>query len=87
LPKRIKISPGEVGAVNIAWGRQRRSGRRRRSRDARDADVNAADSDHLGAVEALIGGLAGWGKPLLHTSGSSIVSGTANGEFASDRIF
>jgi nucleoside-diphosphate-sugar epimerase len=59
------------------------------AREARAADavVNAADSDHLGAAEALIDGLAGSGKPLLHTSGSSIVSDTANGEFASARIF
>jgi len=59
------------------------------AREARAADavINAADSDHLGAVEALTDGLTGSGKPLLHTSGSSIVSDTANGEFSSDRIF
>jgi nucleoside-diphosphate-sugar epimerase len=51
-----------------------------------DAVVNAASSDHRGAVEALIAGLAGSGKPLLHTSGSSIVGDEAMGE-PSDRIF
>lgn len=58
------------------------------AREARRADavVNAADSDHRGAVEALLKGLTGSGKALLHTSGSSIVSDEAMGE-PSDRIF
>jgi nucleoside-diphosphate-sugar epimerase len=49
---------------------------------AADAVVNAASSDHRGAVEALIAGLAG----SLHSSGSSIVADLAMGE-PSDRIF
>ncbi|MFD9902994.1 NAD-dependent epimerase/dehydratase family protein [Streptomyces sp. NPDC059063] len=55
---------------------------------ARDADavVNAADSDHRGAAESLIEALAGTDKPLLHTSGSSIVGDDARGE-AADRTF
>lgn len=53
---------------------------------AADAVVNAASSDHRGAVEALIAGLAGSGKPFLHTSGSSIVGDEAMGE-PSERIF
>ncbi len=53
---------------------------------AADAVVNAADSDHRGAAEALIAGLAGSGKPLLHTSGSSILADRAMGE-AGARIF
>jgi hypothetical protein len=48
--------------------------------------VNAASSDHRGAVEALLSGLAGSGKPLLHTSGSSIVADQAMGE-PSERIY
>ena len=48
--------------------------------------VNTANSGHLGAVEALIAGLAGSDKPLVHTSGSSIVADKAMGE-PSDRIF
>jgi nucleoside-diphosphate-sugar epimerase len=51
-----------------------------------DAVVNAANSDHRGAVEALIAGLAGSGKPFVHTSGSSIVGDEAMGE-PSERIF
>ncbi|GAA0593435.1 NAD-dependent epimerase/dehydratase family protein [Craurococcus roseus] len=56
--------------------------------EARRADgvVNAASSDHRGAVEALVEALAGSGKPLLHTSGSSIVGDDARGEF-SDKVF
>jgi nucleoside-diphosphate-sugar epimerase len=53
---------------------------------AADAVVNAASSDHRGAVEALIAGLKDSGKPLLHSSGSSIVADLAMGE-PSDRIF
>ena len=53
---------------------------------ASDGVINAASSDHRGAVEALIAGLAGSGKPFIHTSGSSIVADEAMGE-PSDRIF
>ena len=53
---------------------------------AADAVVNAASSDHRGAVEALIAALADSGKPLIHSSGSSIVADLAMGE-PSDRIF
>jgi nucleoside-diphosphate-sugar epimerase len=53
---------------------------------AADAVVNAASSDHRGAVEAFIAGLAGSGKPFIHSSGSSIVADLAMGE-PSDRIF
>ena len=48
--------------------------------------VNAANSGHRGAIEALIAGLIGSGKPLIHTSGSSVVADKAMGE-PSDRIF
>ena len=51
-----------------------------------DAVVNAADSDHRSAVEALVSALAGSGKPLVHTSGSSIVAENARGE-GSDVVF
>ncbi|GAA2836441.1 NAD-dependent epimerase/dehydratase family protein [Nonomuraea rubra] len=51
-----------------------------------DAVVNAADSDHRGAAETLITALAGSGKPLVHTSGSSIVGVGTSGE-ADETIF
>jgi nucleoside-diphosphate-sugar epimerase len=56
--------------------------------EARSSDgvVNAANSSHRGAVDALIAGLAGSNKPLIHTSGSSVVADRAMGE-PSDRIF
>jgi nucleoside-diphosphate-sugar epimerase len=56
--------------------------------EARAADgvVNAANSGHRGAVEALIAALAGSGKPLIHTSGTSIIADRAMGE-PSERIF
>jgi nucleoside-diphosphate-sugar epimerase len=53
---------------------------------AADAVINAASSDHRGAVEALIGTLEGSDKPFLHTSGSSIVGDASGGE-ASDTIY
>ena len=53
---------------------------------ASDGVVNAANSGHRGAVEALIAGLAGSNKPLVHTSGTSVVADRAMGE-PSDRIF
>ncbi|SDS17760.1 Nucleoside-diphosphate-sugar epimerase [Pseudomonas asplenii] len=51
-----------------------------------DAVINAASSDHRGAVEALLGALRGSGKVFLHTSGSSIV-GDASGGKASDVVY
>jgi nucleoside-diphosphate-sugar epimerase len=53
---------------------------------AADVVINAADSDHEGAVEALLAGLAGSGKPFIHTSGTSLVGDEAMGE-PSDAIF
>lgn len=49
-----------------------------------DAVVNAANADHRGAVEAILEGLAGTGRPLLHTSGSSIVGTRSAGELVDD---
>ncbi|WAS97721.1 NAD-dependent epimerase/dehydratase family protein [Nannocystis punicea] len=51
-----------------------------------DVVVNTADSDHRPAVEALIAGLRGTGKTLVHTSGSSIVADEGTGEY-SERVF
>ena len=53
---------------------------------AADAVINAASSDHRGAVEALLAGLAGSGKIFIQSSGSSIVADLAMGG-PSDRIF
>jgi uncharacterized protein YbjT (DUF2867 family) len=53
---------------------------------AADGVINAASSDHRGAVEALIEGLEGSHKPLLHTSGSSIVGDASGGE-GTDMIY
>ena len=53
---------------------------------AADAVVNAASADHRGAVDALLGALAGSGKPFIHTSGSSIIGTRARGE-RSDAVF
>jgi nucleoside-diphosphate-sugar epimerase len=53
---------------------------------AADAIINAASSDHRGAVEALIAAISGSGKTFIHSSGSSVVADLAMGE-PSERIF
>lgn len=45
-----------------------------------DAVINAASSDHRGAVQALLDALRGSGKVFLHTSGSSIVGDASGGK-------
>lgn len=57
-----------------------------RAAQAADVVVNAASADHKGAAVALLDGLAGSGKPFIHTSGSSIVGTRARGE-RSDAVF
>ncbi|NUA30315.1 NAD-dependent epimerase/dehydratase family protein [Cupriavidus basilensis] len=59
------------------------------TREAAQADgvINAASSDHRAAVDALLAGLRGSGKPLLHTSGSSVIGDDAGGNVLSPRIF
>jgi len=58
-----------------------------REAKASEGVVNAASSDHRGAIEAILDGLARSGKPFLHTSGSSVIADNAKGEYASDRVF
>ena len=59
------------------------------TREARAADgvINTASADHVGAVRALIAGLDGSSKPLLHTSGSSVIGDDARGNRASEAVF
>jgi nucleoside-diphosphate-sugar epimerase len=57
-----------------------------RAAQAADVVINAASADHRGAVDALLGALAGTGKPFIHTSGSSIIGTRAKGE-RSDAVF
>jgi len=59
------------------------------AREAAEADavVNAASSDHPASLDALIAALAGSGKALLHTSGSSVIADEACGLQASDKIY
>jgi nucleoside-diphosphate-sugar epimerase len=51
-----------------------------------DAVINTANADHLGSVKALMEGLRGTGKSLLHTSGSSVVGDDARGDFCSPHV-
>lgn len=57
--------------------------------EAQQADgvVNTASADHAESVQALIDGLANSTKPLIHTSGSSIVGDDVRGSQCSDLIF
>ncbi len=51
---------------------------------AADAVIDCANAAHRGAAEALLQGLAGSGKPFIHTSGSSIVGTRAGGDLRED---
>jgi nucleoside-diphosphate-sugar epimerase len=57
--------------------------------EARAADgvVNTASADHAASLRALIAGLEGSGKPLLHTSGSSVIGDDARGHHSSETVF
>lgn len=59
------------------------------SNEASKADgvINTASADHAVSVQALIKGLAGTSKPLLHTSGSSIIGDDVRGLQRSELIF
>lgn len=59
------------------------------TREARAADgvIDTASADHAASVRALIVGLEGSGKPLLHTSGSSVIGDDVRGSCRSDSIF
>jgi nucleoside-diphosphate-sugar epimerase len=59
------------------------------TREAQSSEgvIHAADSDHLSAIESLVEGLRGSGKPLLHTSGSSVIGDDALGNRTSESIF
>ena len=52
-----------------------------------DATINAGDADHMESVQTLVATLAGTGKGLVHTSGSSIVCDDAEGRYASNDVF
>ena len=52
-----------------------------------DAVINAASSDHRGAVETLVEALSKSEKLLIHTSGSSIICDDARGEYQNATIF
>src|SRR5262245_16461390 len=51
-----------------------------------DAVINAANSDHRGAVESILESLRGSNKTFIHTSGSSVVADNADGE-ANDKVY
>jgi nucleoside-diphosphate-sugar epimerase len=57
-------------------------------REARASDgvVDTASADHAGAARSLIAGLEGSGKPLLHTSGSSVAADDARGSYRSESV-
>lgn len=52
-----------------------------------DGVINAASADHAESVQALIKGLEGSSKPLIHTSGSSIVGDDVRGSQRTESIF
>lgn len=54
---------------------------------AADAVISAASADHPASVLTLVAALERTGKLLIHTSGSSIVADSADGEYASSVLF
>ena len=54
---------------------------------ASDVTINTAEADDIDLVRPLVAALAGTGKGLIHTSGSSIVVDDAKGEVAGTTIF
>jgi len=58
-----------------------------REASAADGVVNAADADHLPSLQAMLRAIEGSGKPLVHTSGSSVIGDDARGNRPSDAIF
>jgi nucleoside-diphosphate-sugar epimerase len=56
---------------------------------AADAVINAADSDHLSAVEAMLGAMEKTERPqvFVHTSGTSVVGDDAAGAYLSPKVF
>jgi nucleoside-diphosphate-sugar epimerase len=59
------------------------------AREARAADgvVSAANADHAASVQALLAALDGSGKPLLHTSGSSVIADDARGNVEGQAVY
>jgi nucleoside-diphosphate-sugar epimerase len=51
-----------------------------------DVIINTANSDHRGAVDAILKAIVGTGKTFIHNSGSSVVADDAYGE-PSDKVF
>ncbi|MCE9668101.1 NAD-dependent epimerase/dehydratase family protein [Myxococcus stipitatus] len=68
---------GDLDATDVLLAEARRA----------DGVINAASSDHERAIQALIDGVRGSGKPLLHTSGSSVIGDDARGDSLSPNIF
>lgn len=52
-----------------------------------DATISVADSDRLDLATTLVEAMAGSGKTLIHTSGSSIVVDDAKGAFAGTNVY
>jgi nucleoside-diphosphate-sugar epimerase len=52
-----------------------------------DVVIHAASADHAGSVISLIAALERSGKPLIYTSGSSIVADSAGGDYAGSVVF
>lgn len=52
-----------------------------------DGVVNAADADHAESARVFVEALSGTGKPLVHTSGSSVIGDDARGNRLSEAIY
>ena len=59
------------------------------TREARAADavISAASADHAASVRAMLAGMEGTNKPLLHTSGSSVIGDDVRGNAAAEAVY
>ena len=78
--RRIALPCSRVSGVRPVIGNLSDAALLAQEARAADAVINAADADDPHAVETLVAALAGTGKALIHTSGSSIVADEAGGE-------
>jgi nucleoside-diphosphate-sugar epimerase len=81
---RTEAAAAKLRAHGIAAVRGELSSHRvvRDAARAADAVINCADASDPFVVAAIVEGLAGSGKPFLHTSGSSVIGDKAAGRFS-----
>ena len=73
----IEPVPGTLDDADLLMREARRS----------DGVLHTASADHPQSAHALVAGLEGSGKPLIHTSGASVVGDDARGQASAGPVF